>query len=48
MAVPFCPHDEHEFRRSPKEVQMHIDQTPDPAVCRRRDLEAFRTRKPAD
>jgi hypothetical protein len=47
-AVPFGPHEEHEFRRSPREVQMYIDQTPDVAVCLGHDLEAFRSRKPAD
>jgi glyoxylase-like metal-dependent hydrolase (beta-lactamase superfamily II) len=46
-AMPYGPHDEHEFRRSLKEVQLYLDQTPDAAVCPGHDLEAFRALKPA-
>jgi glyoxylase-like metal-dependent hydrolase (beta-lactamase superfamily II) len=45
-AMPYGPHDEHEFRRSLKEVQLYLDQTPDAAVCPGHDLEAFRALKP--
>jgi glyoxylase-like metal-dependent hydrolase (beta-lactamase superfamily II) len=45
-AMPFGPHDEHEFRRSLKEVQRYLQQTPDAAVCPGHDLEAFRALKP--
>jgi N-acyl homoserine lactone hydrolase len=45
-AMPFGPHDEHEFKRSLKEVQRYVDQTPDAAVCPGHDLETFRSLKP--
>jgi glyoxylase-like metal-dependent hydrolase (beta-lactamase superfamily II) len=45
-AMPYGPHDEHEFRRSLKEVQLYLDQTPDAAVCPGHDLEAFQALKP--
>lgn len=45
-AMPYGPHDEHEFRRSLKEVQRYLEQTPDAAVCPGHDLEAFRALKP--
>ncbi|HEX6712057.1 MAG TPA: N-acyl homoserine lactonase family protein [Thermoleophilaceae bacterium] len=45
-AMPYGPHDEHEFRRSLREVQLYLDQTPDAAVCPGHDLEAFRALKP--
>jgi glyoxylase-like metal-dependent hydrolase (beta-lactamase superfamily II) len=44
-AMPYGPHDEHEFRRSLKEVQRYLEQTPDAAVCPGHDLEAFRALK---
>jgi N-acyl homoserine lactone hydrolase len=44
-AMPYGPHDEHEFRRSLKEVQLYLDQTPDAAVCPGHDHEAFRALK---
>jgi N-acyl homoserine lactone hydrolase len=45
-AMPYGPQDEHEFRRSLKEVQRYLEQTPDAAVCPGHDLEAFRALKP--
>jgi N-acyl homoserine lactone hydrolase len=45
-AMPYGPADEHEFRRSLKEIQLYLDQTPDAAVCPGHDLEAFRALKP--
>jgi glyoxylase-like metal-dependent hydrolase (beta-lactamase superfamily II) len=45
-AMPYGPHDEHEFRRSLKEVQRYLEQTPDAAVCPGHDLAAFRALKP--
>ena len=45
-AMPYGPHDEHEFRRSLKEVQRYVEQTPGAAVCPGHDLEAFRALKP--
>jgi glyoxylase-like metal-dependent hydrolase (beta-lactamase superfamily II) len=44
-AMPYGPHDEHEFRRSLKEVQRYLEQTPGAAVCPGHDLEAFRALK---
>jgi N-acyl homoserine lactone hydrolase len=44
-AMPYGPADEHEFRRSLKEVQRYLDQTPDAVVCPGHDLEAFRALK---
>ena len=46
-ALPYGPHDEHEFKRSLREVQRYIEQTPDAAVCPGHDLEAFRALKPS-
>jgi N-acyl homoserine lactone hydrolase len=45
-AMPYGPADEHEFRRSLKEVQRYVEQTPGAAVCPGHDLEAFRALKP--
>lgn len=45
-AMPYGPADEHEFRRSLREVQRYIEQTPTAAVCPGHDLEAFRALKP--
>lgn len=45
-AMPYGPADEHEFRRSLREVQLYLDQTPDAALCPGHDLEAFRALKP--
>jgi glyoxylase-like metal-dependent hydrolase (beta-lactamase superfamily II) len=44
--MPYGPQDEHEFRRSLKEVQRYLEQTPDAAVCPGHDLAAFRALKP--
>ena len=44
--MPYGAHDEHEFRRSLKEVQRYVEQTPSAAVCPGHDLEAFRALKP--
>ncbi len=46
-AMPYGPHDEHEFRRSLKEVQRYIEQTPSATISVGHDLEAFRSLKPA-
>jgi N-acyl homoserine lactone hydrolase len=40
--MPFGPADEHEFRRSLREVQRYLEQTPDAVACPGHDLEAFR------
>jgi glyoxylase-like metal-dependent hydrolase (beta-lactamase superfamily II) len=45
-AMPYGAADEHEFRRSLKEVQRYLEQTPGAAVCPGHDLEAFRALKP--
>ena len=45
-AMPYGAHDEHEFRRSLKEVQRYLEQTPDAAICPGHDLEAFRALNP--
>jgi glyoxylase-like metal-dependent hydrolase (beta-lactamase superfamily II) len=45
-AMPYGPHDEHEFKRSLREVQRYLEQTPGAAVCPGHDLEAFRALKP--
>jgi N-acyl homoserine lactone hydrolase len=45
-AMPYGPADEHEFKRSLREVQRYLEQTPDAAVCPGHDLEAFRALKP--
>jgi N-acyl homoserine lactone hydrolase len=44
--MPYGPHDEHEFRRSLREVQRYIEQTPTATVSVGHDLEAFRSLKP--
>jgi glyoxylase-like metal-dependent hydrolase (beta-lactamase superfamily II) len=44
--MPFGAHDEHEFKRSLREVQRFIEQRPDAVVCPGHDLEAFRALKP--
>jgi N-acyl homoserine lactone hydrolase len=44
--MPYGAHDEHEFKRSLKEVQRYIEQTPDAVVSVGHDLEAFRALKP--
>jgi N-acyl homoserine lactone hydrolase len=44
--MPHGPHDEHEFRRSLREVQRYIEQTPSAIVSVGHDLEAFRALKP--
>jgi glyoxylase-like metal-dependent hydrolase (beta-lactamase superfamily II) len=41
--MPYGAHDEHEFRRSLKEVQRYIEQTPDAIVSVGHDLAAFRS-----
>jgi N-acyl homoserine lactone hydrolase len=45
-AMPYGPHDEHEFRRSLKEVQRYVQQAPSAVICPGHDLEAFRALKP--
>jgi glyoxylase-like metal-dependent hydrolase (beta-lactamase superfamily II) len=45
-AMPYGPHDEHEFRRSLKELQRYVEQTPSAIVSVGHDLEAFRSLKP--
>jgi N-acyl homoserine lactone hydrolase len=44
--MPYGAHDEHEFRRSLKEVQRYLEQTPSATVSVGHDLEAFRALKP--
>jgi glyoxylase-like metal-dependent hydrolase (beta-lactamase superfamily II) len=46
-AMPFGPADEHEFKRSLREVQRYLEQTPDAVAIPGHDLEAFRALKPA-
>jgi N-acyl homoserine lactone hydrolase len=43
--MPYGAHDEHEFRRSLKEVQRYIEQAPGATVAVGHDLEAFRSLK---
>jgi glyoxylase-like metal-dependent hydrolase (beta-lactamase superfamily II) len=45
-AMPFGAHDEHEFKRSLREVQRFIEQRPDAVISPGHDLEAFRALKP--
>jgi N-acyl homoserine lactone hydrolase len=45
-AMPYGPHDEHEFRRSLREVQLYAQQRPDAVIVPGHDLEAFRALKP--
>jgi N-acyl homoserine lactone hydrolase len=44
--MPYGAHDEHEYRRSLKEVQRYIEQTPNAVVSVGHDLDAFRALKP--
>src|SRR4051794_39261520 len=44
--MPYGAHDEHEFRRSLKEVQRYLEQTPSATVSVGHDLEAFRALAP--
>jgi glyoxylase-like metal-dependent hydrolase (beta-lactamase superfamily II) len=44
--MPYGAHDEHEYRRSLKEVQRYMEQTPNAVVSVGHDLEAFRALKP--
>ena len=44
--MPYGAHDEHEFKRSLREVQRFIEQKPDAVVLPGHDLEAFRALKP--
>jgi N-acyl homoserine lactone hydrolase len=44
--MPYGAHDEHEFRRSLKEVQRYVEQTPGATVSVGHDLEAFRALAP--
>ena len=44
--MPYGAHDEHEFRRSLREVQMYAKQTPGAVIVPGHDLEAFRALKP--
>lgn len=44
-ALPYGAHDEHEFRRSLKELQRYLEQTPNAIVSVGHDLEAFRALK---
>ena len=44
--MPYGAHDEHEFRRSLKELQRYIEQKPDAVVSVGHDLAAFRALKP--
>jgi N-acyl homoserine lactone hydrolase len=45
--MPYGPHDEHDFRRSLKEVQHYVEMTPAATVSVGHDLEAFRALKPS-
>jgi N-acyl homoserine lactone hydrolase len=45
-AMPYGAHDEHEFKRSLREVQRYMEQTPGATVSVGHDLEAFRALKP--
>jgi N-acyl homoserine lactone hydrolase len=45
-AMPYGAHDEHEFKRSLKEVRRYLEQRPDTVVAVGHDLEAFRSLKP--
>jgi N-acyl homoserine lactone hydrolase len=44
--MPYGAHDEHEFRRSLREVQMYEKQTPGAVIVPGHDLDAFRALKP--
>jgi hypothetical protein len=44
--MPYGAHDEHEFRRSLKEVQRYLEQTPSATVSVGHDLQAFRSLTP--
>jgi N-acyl homoserine lactone hydrolase len=41
--MPYGAHDEHEFKRSLKEVQRYVEQTPTAVVSVGHDLDAFRS-----
>jgi glyoxylase-like metal-dependent hydrolase (beta-lactamase superfamily II) len=43
--MPYGAHDEHEFRRSLREVQRYVEQTPSATVSVGHDLDAFRALK---
>ncbi|MFL5896373.1 MAG: MBL fold metallo-hydrolase, partial [Thermoleophilaceae bacterium] len=45
-AMPYGPQDEHEFRRSLREVQRYAEQTPDAVIVPGHDIEAFRALAP--
>jgi glyoxylase-like metal-dependent hydrolase (beta-lactamase superfamily II) len=45
-AMPYGAHDEHEFRRSLREVQRYAEQTPGAVIVPGHDLEVFRALKP--
>jgi glyoxylase-like metal-dependent hydrolase (beta-lactamase superfamily II) len=44
--MPYGAQDEHEFRRSLRELQRYAEQTPDAVIVPGHDLEAFRALKP--
>jgi glyoxylase-like metal-dependent hydrolase (beta-lactamase superfamily II) len=44
--MPYGAHDEHEFRRSLRELQRYAEQKPDAVIVPGHDLEAFRALKP--
>jgi N-acyl homoserine lactone hydrolase len=44
--MPYGAHDDHEFRRSLREVQMYEKQTPDAVIVPGHDIDAFRALKP--
>jgi glyoxylase-like metal-dependent hydrolase (beta-lactamase superfamily II) len=44
-AMPYGAHDEHDFRRSLREVQRYAEQTPGAVIVPGHDLEAFRALK---
>jgi glyoxylase-like metal-dependent hydrolase (beta-lactamase superfamily II) len=44
--MPYGAHDEHEFRRSLREVQRYAEQRPGAVIVPGHDLEAFRALKP--
>jgi N-acyl homoserine lactone hydrolase len=44
--MPYGAHDEHEFRRSLREVQMYAKQTPGAVIVPGHDLDAFRALRP--
>jgi glyoxylase-like metal-dependent hydrolase (beta-lactamase superfamily II) len=44
--LPYGAHDEHEFKRSLREVQRFIEQKPDTVVCPGHDLDSFQALDP--